>query len=463
MPLNGRRFAERTLLATIVLPALFLPAPAHARAQAQTLTTAQLEQQSVALMRRGKRLETAIAGLTEAMRREPTSRRYTILLACAQAERAYTLAGTLAETAQTERRAAAQQSDIAKWQAAQGDPQDPLYGKPKPEYPKEVPQPTRTRDEDAPLTLSEEAVRSRVRELSQSSLRLLETAAAFPPEAKPEAQAEWESLSGWTLLVLWSLPRRVVPDSWPVKDGKPQGPEAIIASLERAVALQPDNQSYRLGLADACLIAAMDKDSPFLPPTRFDKALFEKGRKLLTGAAKRRPRDGSLWFRVACLEGNGSELMTPYEARTPENIAALGKAAELSGNALAWYCLAAAQATTKDYSGMMASLERGNAATVFQAFPVRFAAPTAVAWVFPETTSQFPGLGNLNYIGMNSLLNDAKRINDTESIARISQVARQMSEKYRVATDNTPSISRDLVWLMTAASMAKVFAESLSR
>ncbi|MBC8103930.1 MAG: hypothetical protein H7Z41_15255 [Cytophagales bacterium] len=458
MPLNRRRFAS---LAAAVLPTLLLY-PACAPAQAQTLTTTQLEQQSVSLMRRGKRLEAAITGLTETVRREPTSRRYAVLLACAQAERAYTLAGVLAEIAQTARRAAAQQDGIARWQAAQGDPQDPLYGRPKPEFPKEVPQPTKTSDDDMPLALTENAVRSRVRELSRSSLRLLETASALPPEANPEAQAEMESLSGWTMLVLWILPRRVVPEAWPAKDGIPQGPEAIIASLERAVTLQPGNQSCRLGLADACLIAAMDKDSPFLPPTRFDKPLFEKGRRLLTEAAKRRPRDGALWFRVACLEGIDATSMAMYEPRTPETIDALRKAVNASSNALAWYCLAAALATAQDYTGMMTSLERGNTAPILVPLSVKYAAPTIVAWIFPETNVTFPGLDTLTFIGLNHVASEARSNNDTAATERVLQTARQMSEKYNGAVINKDAVPLSELRFIISAKTLKAFVDAIA-
>lgn len=424
------------------------------------MSTAQLEQQSLSLMRRGKRLDTAIGNLTEAVRREPKNAQYALLLACAQAGRAYVLAEAMAESHRTAARIASQKDFVTRWDVAQQDPKNPLYGKPKPEFPVESGSTPRTRDDNKPLILTEDAARAQIRELSESSLSLLKKATTLSTRTDPTVQAESAAISGWTALVLWHLPRKIVPDCWPKKDGKPEGPERIIGYLEQAVTLQPENQSYRLGLADACQMAAVDQGTPFGPPTRFDKALYERGRTLLKEAANRRPNDGALWYRLACMEGQGETLVYGLNPRSSENIEVLRKASvTLSSNALVWYTLSAAHASVQDSERMMTALARGNSSTRLLPIRYKYAAPTLTAWIFGGISCRYPMLDNLIAIGLSRRVNDAKKRADSETAELAVQAVLQMSNKFDAAAKNPYLKGLEQPLFVMSASMASTVAK----
>ncbi|MES2459321.1 MAG: hypothetical protein V4671_01970 [Armatimonadota bacterium] len=176
------------------------------------------EAQSVSLMSRGRRLKAAATDLAAMVRREPLNPRYAVLLACALAERAYVLAEAVAEIREAAASAAFHQRRLTYSEASQQDPENPLFGKPKPEILLQTNLVPRTRDDNKPLTMTEAAACTRIQELSESALRLLTNAAHLSGKEDLQVQAENAFLSGWTTLVLWHLPRKIVPQSWPEKD-----------------------------------------------------------------------------------------------------------------------------------------------------------------------------------------------------------------------------------------------------
>jgi hypothetical protein len=454
----------------VATPAYAQPVPEKLISATPTDSTYTLEQQSVSLMRRGKRLENAITSLFEAVRREPTNCQHTILLACAQAERAHTLADAIYPIRLAASRSAERKANLEEWEKIRQDRNNPFYNTPKPTFTLDSSDYPRTSDDDKPTALTAEQAKLRVRELSESSLSLLEKAAQLSAGASPKEQAENAFLSGWIALVLWHGPRRIVPESWPKQKEKPEeqeGPKRVFAYLEKAVDLAPENTDYALGLADACLIASVDQSNPSRPPTRFDKELFERGKAALTKAAKRRPNDGALWFYIASLEGVGAGdegKGLGLWPRTPENLAALRRATTtFPSNALVWYTLAAAQSSLKDDVGALESIVRGNDATSLK--PVRYetSAPTLMSWVFRDITIQYPMQPVLLLLSLGRTGDEGKRKGNNDTVLRTAQTALQMSKQYETALNEPDLTDADKSMFRVNSMVFKNFASGFPK
>jgi hypothetical protein len=453
-----RLFDRRFVLCIVSFAAIgaLSRAPVLAQARSQitetvdlhSVSTEKLVQQGTSSLRYGRRLENAISYFREAANREPSDARVNVMLACAQAQRAYTLSRALAEKPMYERRVAS----LKAWQDAQKDETDPRYGKPAPE----VGDFPTTQDDGKRFEMTPENAEARIRELSLEAIALLDTAKALSEKDDPEVRAELANLTGWTLLLLWRDPRRVVPGSWPRKNGTQEGPERVIAALESATTLQPESEMYLQALSDGCILAASDpRRFPIVRPARFDAGLHARGTALLRRIAERRPRQGAFWFRVSSLEGRTDFQSAMSATRSPESTEALTRAVRAEpSNALYAYALAAVLAEPGGEARVIERVEKGNAAAPLVPARYRYAVPTVLAWAFPPEAISFPQFEVSIVASVERWVSAARKAKNAADVDRALSAMVGMQRKFGAAKNSrglTPEehdqfSAADLTW-----------------
>ncbi|MES2465108.1 MAG: hypothetical protein V4671_31465 [Armatimonadota bacterium] len=431
------RFQFERFGLTLAITGILFVFPASAPAGSQStiatdvpkLSTDKLIQQGTYSLRYGKRLETAITYFGEAAKREPQNARLKVLLACAQAQRAYTLSLALAEAPMYERRLAS----FRAWQEAQKDQTSPLHGKSAPV----VGDPPKTEDDGKRFAMTPADAQARIKGLSLGAIDLLDTATQLAEKNEPAIRAELANLTGWALLLLWRDPRRVVPESWPQKDGKFEGPERVIAAFESAVTFAPGSDVYSQSLSDGCVLAATDpRRWPIIRPARFDAGLHSRGKDLLRQLAKRRPHQGALWFRVSSLESRTDFYSALAGPRSSESVEALQSAAKAEpSNALYAYALAAAHAGTEGDIHVIEGIENGNTGASLVPPRYRYAVPSLFAWAFPPEASTFPQLEASIVGSVERWVKAAVKENDVPRVARALKAMRGMENKFSQAKE----------------------------
>lgn len=340
-------------------------------------------------LRYGRRLETTISMYAELVRREPGSAKWRILEAAARVGRAHALAQAMQDRERY--------IPPAEYYREQQEMRKNIFVLKDIPIPAPPPEP-RTRDDNAPFTLSTEAASQRIRTLAAEAVSRLDEAAGLMEKFSPAQQAQMWNEMGWALLVLWRMPRKMVPASWPVKEGKPETPERIAEAIEKAHKLQPQNPLYLQSLSDACILA-----SDIAYPSEKNTVLLHRGREALRKMLTHNRGRAEDWYRLASLEAHGgfaalrrrpenqikyqedSQKPPADEIFSPDSIKTLQQAIKKDpSNPLYRYTLAAIYHSGDNREKMVEEVERGSAGRRFSLIGYKFAVPTIYAWIFPN-------------------------------------------------------------------------------
>ena len=253
-----------------------ITAPAYSAPPAQT--AASDYGAGVYLVYRGRRLETAIQKLGEAVRKEPSNPTYHLALGCALLRRATVLHDAAASASNYVREKAAYPARFAVWEKAQQDPKSLLNGA----APPLIPTPPTTRDDDKPFTLTLAQARERSDDLCRRARTEWDAAVA---KADTDAErANTQYVRGWGMILLLRIKTvyhyepagsteygHSIP--WLEKSLVPNHAQ-IADAFQAALAVEPNNALYWQSLGDAYVLDVGPQEwSPNEAAAAYTKAL----------------------------------------------------------------------------------------------------------------------------------------------------------------------------------------------
>ncbi len=276
--------------------------------------TAALFDDAMYLLKHGRRFETCIEKLREAVRREPENAAFHRALACAYVNRAAVIADASVAASYKAGVRARYPAILAQWEKAQQDENAPLYGTPKPPPPPPV---HRTMDDNKPFTLTPAEATSKATPLAEAAIK--EFTLAVTLCKTPEERAETEYERGWGLFLLEQYTRRNLV----LTLAKPPKHEEVIEAFIAATKNASDNPIYWQSLGESYTTFSWAEKAKKRPAEAV--AAYER-------AVTLRRANPALWFRLYLLQ----EGDFPAKAET-----ALRKAIDRdSGNAFLCYRLA---------------------------------------------------------------------------------------------------------------------------
>lgn len=252
-------------------------------------SSTRLYEYGTGLLKKGRQYERAITVLRLAVQRNPSKPEYQVALADAHTCRFAAVADALFQTEELENSQRNYQSQRARWQKAQSDPQQPLFGTPEPT----PPAPPTTRDDDQPFTLSRSDTQKKLKELARAVIASFDRAREFSTTPEQTSQAHFHQ--GWSLFLLRRMGEKAVvvsvastspaPANAPVKIAA----KDVVDCFRKCTEVSPQNRMYwqSLGLAlaanyvfplDPAVFRKYMSDEPIQTQAEIDDALraFDK-------------------------------------------------------------------------------------------------------------------------------------------------------------------------------------------